>query len=66
MQRIINECHAEAKRLLVAHRKALDALVQALLSRETLSEQEILEVTGLPAAPQLSGSPVPAQTAPAE
>jgi hypothetical protein len=31
-----------------------DALVEALLERETLDEQEILEVTGLPPAPPLS------------
>jgi len=32
--------------LLSAHRKELDALVEALLSRETLNEQEVLKVTG--------------------
>ena len=40
-------------RLLGAHRKQLDALAEALLSRETLNEQEILQVTGLPPAPAL-------------
>jgi cell division protease FtsH len=53
VQRIIRECYEEAKRLLLQHRKALDALVQALLERETLSEREILDVTGLPPAPEL-------------
>ena len=53
VQRIIAECHDEAKRLLGTHRRELDALAQALLARETLDEQEILEVTGLPAAPAL-------------
>ncbi len=48
VQRIIDESHAEAKRLLTAHRAELDALVKALLERETLDEEEILEVTGLP------------------
>ena len=62
VQRIINECHEEAKRLLTQHRKALDALVQALLARETLAEQEILEVTGLPPAPELVGAPLAALT----
>jgi cell division protease FtsH len=59
--KIIGESHDEAKRLLSAHRKQLDALVDALLSRETLNEQEILEVTGLPPAPALGTgvSPVP-------
>src|SRR5690606_28127418 len=47
VQRIIDESHAEAKRLLVAYRKELDALVAALLERDTLDEEEILEVTGL-------------------
>ena len=53
--KIISECHAEAKRLLAAHRAQLEALAQALLARETLDEQQILEVTGLPAAPTLDG-----------
>jgi len=60
VQRIINECHGEAKRLLGAHRKALDALVRALLERETLDEEEVLQVTGLPAAPQLDARPLQA------
>jgi cell division protease FtsH len=51
--RILNECHAEARRLLTHHRRELDALATALLERETLDEQEILEVTGLPPAPKL-------------
>jgi cell division protease FtsH len=51
--KIIHESHEEAKRLLTAHRKQLEALADALLSRETLNEQEILEVTGLPPAQPL-------------
>jgi cell division protease FtsH len=58
VQRIINECHDEARRLLTAHRPALDALVQALLERETLNEDEVLEVTGLPRAPELDARPL--------
>jgi cell division protease FtsH len=50
---IIGESHTEAKRLLSAHRRQLDALASALLTRETLNEQEILAVTGLPPAPAL-------------
>jgi cell division protease FtsH len=57
--RIINECHAEALRLLRQHRKELDALVGALLSGDTLGEQEILQVTGLPPAPALETRPMP-------
>jgi cell division protease FtsH len=51
--KILAESHEEARRLLTAHRPQLDALAQALLQRETLDEQEILEVTGLPPAPPL-------------
>lgn len=45
--RIIGECHDEARRLLREHRRELDALANALLEKETLNEQEILQVTGL-------------------
>jgi len=45
--------HDEALRLLTEHRKELEALAGALLERETLDEEEILEVTGLPPAPPL-------------
>lgn len=45
--RIIGECHDEARRLLQEHRRELDALAAALLEKETLNEQEILQVTGL-------------------
>ena len=57
--KIIGESHDEAKRLLSAHRQQLDALVDALLVRETLNEQEILEVTGLPPAPALDTGMLP-------
>jgi cell division protease FtsH len=56
VRRIIAESHEQARRLLVTHRKQLDALAQALLSRETLNEQEILRVTGLPPAPPLEAA----------
>jgi hypothetical protein len=55
--RIIKECHEDAKRLLGEHRASLDALVAALIQRESLDEKEILEVTGLPAAPLLPDRP---------
>ncbi len=58
VQRIIGESHEEATRLLHAHRRELDALVAALMERETLDEQEILTVTGLPAAPPLETRPL--------
>jgi cell division protease FtsH len=60
VQKIINECHTTAKRLLNEHRKQLDALVEALLAHETLGGNEILEVTGLPPAPALESGRVAA------
>ena len=59
VRRIIAESHEEAKRLLTAHRKQLDALATALVARETLSEEEILQVTGLPPAPRLDTGLLP-------
>jgi cell division protease FtsH len=58
--KIINDSHATATRLLAEHRTQLDALVEALLARETLGEREILEVTGLPPAPALESGRVAA------
>ncbi|HVQ62980.1 MAG TPA: ATP-dependent zinc metalloprotease FtsH [Terriglobia bacterium] len=52
--KIIGESHKEAKRLLTEHRKQLDALAEALVARETLNEQEILDVTGLSRARPLA------------
>ena len=57
VHQIIHDSHDHAKQLLRDHRTQLDALVKALLSRETLDEQEILEVTGLPPAPALRDLP---------
>src|SRR5450756_213791 len=51
VKRIIDEAYVEAVRLLKAERPRLDALAKALLDRESLDEQEILSVTGLPGKP---------------
>jgi cell division protease FtsH len=59
VRRIIEESHEAARRLLSQHRRELDALAQALLARETLDEQDILEVTGLQPAPALDNLKVP-------
>ncbi|WP_229582462.1 ATP-dependent zinc metalloprotease FtsH [Paracoccus sp. S-4012] len=56
--RIIDECHDDARRLLRERRVELDALVAALMERESLDEDEILEVTGLPPAPALAEMPL--------
>ena len=67
VRRIIDECHAEALRLLRAHRVALDALAEALLARDTLDERQILDVTRLPratAAPLAAAAAPPAEVPP--
>src|SRR5262249_18294726 len=51
VRRIIVESHEEARRLLIVHRKQLDALAAALVARATPNTEEILEVTGLKPAP---------------
>jgi len=62
IRKIIGDSYAEAKKLLREHRKQLDALVEALLKHETLDEQEVLDLTGLPAAPQLRDGILPRST----
>lgn len=57
--KIISESYDEARRLLSTHRKQLDLLAEALLAHETLNEQEILDVTGLPHAPALEMGMLP-------
>ncbi len=63
VRRIIGESHEEAKRLLAGNRHALDALVEALLARETLNEDQILDVTQLAPAPRLETGKRPAPRA---
>src|SRR5439155_7645510 len=53
IERILREGYQQALKLLGEHRDPLDRLARALVERETLDEQEILQVTGLPRAPQL-------------
>jgi cell division protease FtsH len=66
VRRIIAESHDEARRLLAEHRRELDALAEALLSRETLDEEEVLRVTGLTRAPALDGAKMPDAAAAAQ
>jgi cell division protease FtsH len=60
VSKILQESHEQAQTLLRAHRSQLDALVEALLSKETLDELEILQATGLPPAPALESKRVAA------
>ncbi len=47
VRRITEECYAEARRLLRDHRAQLDALVDALMAKESLDEAEIYAVAGI-------------------
>ncbi|HWF57965.1 MAG TPA: ATP-dependent zinc metalloprotease FtsH [Candidatus Dormibacteraeota bacterium] len=58
VKRISDECLTKATELLTRNRAKLDALVHALLEHDTLTEQEILSVTGLAAKSDAeSGTP---------
>ncbi len=57
VQRIIDECHCEAKRLLMLHRAQLHKLVESLLIQETLDEKQILEVSGLASSARVQMQP---------
>ncbi|HEY8550203.1 MAG TPA: ATP-dependent zinc metalloprotease FtsH [Vicinamibacterales bacterium] len=48
VRRIVDECYAEARRLLRENRSRLDAIVKTLLERETLDEDEVYAAAGLP------------------
>ena len=54
VKRIAEECLAQATKLLEEHRSQLDSLAAALLERDSLNEEEILQVTGLPPAKVIS------------
>jgi hypothetical protein len=69
-KRITDECYAVAEDTLRRERWRLEALATALLERESLDEEEIRQVTGLPAPPRptaadldgaTSGTPASAQ-----
>ncbi|MBO0681525.1 MAG: ATP-dependent zinc metalloprotease FtsH [Candidatus Dormibacteraeota bacterium] len=51
VRRIVDECLAEAQKLLASHRPQLDALARALLADESLDEAAVLRVTGIQPKP---------------
>jgi cell division protease FtsH len=51
VRRIVEECFDEALRLLSDNREKLVTLTTALLREDSLNEEEILQVTGLPPKP---------------
>jgi cell division protease FtsH len=57
VRRIVEECYAEALRLLADHRDQLEALARALLERETLDEPDAYEVAGIDRPPVAAAPP---------
>jgi cell division protease FtsH len=55
VRRIVDECYADARRLLRDNRAKLDAIVEQLLAKETLDEAEVYAAAGIPRQ-----TPVPA------
>jgi cell division protease FtsH len=51
VRRIVDECYAEARRLLRANRNKLDAIVKQLLIHETLDEPDVYAAAGIERAP---------------
>lgn len=48
VKEIVESCYRRATEILVTNREKLDAVVQALLEKETIDRQEFLEVIGIP------------------
>jgi cell division protease FtsH len=48
VRRIIDECCAEARKLLRDNRDKLDSIVAELLAHETLDEAEVYAAAGIP------------------
>jgi cell division protease FtsH len=59
VRRIVESAHSEVAELLRNHRSNLDALVSALLERETLDEVDAYAAAGLPRNPLAAPEPVP-------
>jgi cell division protease FtsH len=57
VRRIVDECYAEARRLLRANRDRLDAIVKELLVRETLDEPDVYAAAGI-ARPTAGGGAI--------
>jgi cell division protease FtsH len=61
VRRIIDECYAEARRLLRENRDKLDAIANALLEHESLDEPEIYAAAGIARPPSRPDpAPIPA------
>src|SRR5262245_56211228 len=55
VRRIVDECYAEARRLLRTNRDKLDAIVAALLEKESLDEPDVYAAAGIERPPVNTG-----------
>jgi len=55
VQSILKACLEQARSLLAKHKEQLKALAEELVKRETLTDSEVRELLGLPAAPKEAG-----------
>jgi len=55
VRRIVDECYAEARRLLRTNREKLDAIVKELLVHETLDEPDVYAAAGIARPPSEGG-----------
>ena len=56
VRRLVDECYAEARRLVREHRGQLDRIVEQLLARETLDEPEVYAAAGIEKPPSQPGA----------
>jgi cell division protease FtsH len=56
VRRLVEECYAEARRLVREHRPQLDRIVEQLLARETLDEAEVYAAAGIEKPPAPAGT----------
>jgi cell division protease FtsH len=63
VRRIVDECYAEARRLLRTNRNRLDAIVTQLLIHETLDEPDVYAAAGIERSPVSAGASVQAAAA---
>jgi cell division protease FtsH len=63
VRRLVREANARARGVIMANRRALDALAAALVERETLDRAELEKIIAQATAPEPSDSPVACSTA---
>jgi len=60
IRKLIDECYADARRLLRENRHRLDNIAEQLLAHETLDERDVYAAAGITPAPVAGSEPAPA------